>query len=397
MDTSLFLSDFTAYWAFLLSAMALFSPQWALIGGAYLLGAWGISTQPKRSEQWLNQMALVWCGGGLLALLIIANLRIGLLSARTLVFLTPYLAVIAGYGLSTLAKSSRHILSAVLVISLIGAPGLLQPRLDYPAAAQAVALDYMPGDLVVLENGWDDNAFRYELILALGEGAAPDIVRTLPWVDNRDLNQPVLPQVEPLLETHRRVWLVNWLQPSQVSAFLDGGGDGFIRVLKRQTATGSQYQTLFSDQTVREILFERPQADAANPIAQFGDGLFLRDGLLPITARVGQRVQLDLWWSATTPAPHDYSASVFIMDNTGAVRAQSDQPPGGATSQWSSNDLKFDRHTVTLPTDLAPGTYQIGVDMYWYGDGQRLPISKLRSGLTTDKGYVIIGQVQVTR
>ncbi|MHB8628497.1 MAG: glycosyltransferase family 39 protein [Aggregatilineales bacterium] len=368
---------------------ALFGVQFALTGGAYLIGVWRIGTQPAQSMRWLAQATIVWCSAGLLALMMLGNLRIGLLSARTLVFLTPFLALIAGYGLSLIPRPANRVLMAALSGSLIVAPGVIQPRLDYPAAAKAVAADYSPGDLIVLETGWDDNAFRYELMLALGDSAMPQIIRTLPWVDNRDPNRPVLPQIEPLIRVNQRVWVVNWLQPSQAIPFLDGGGDGFVRALSHQTDVGKQYAQLYADRTVQAVLFEHPRT---GQIAQFGSTFALHDALIPTQIAPGEALHIDLWWSALQTPPRDYSVSVFILDSSGVVRAQQDQPPGDQpTSQWTANTLKFDRHTLTLPANLPPGKYQIGADVYWYGDRERLPVS----GLNNTISYAILGTFQV--
>ncbi len=384
----------TSWAGFITSAGVLLGGQLALTGGLYALGLWRVIERRDNTSRWLAQFTILFSGVGLYGLMFVANLKFGLLAARTIVLLAPMFMAICGYGLSLIEGRARNLLVIALFIVLPATTAPIQPRLDYAAAAQAIAANYMPSDLVILENGWDDNAFRYELMLALGESAAPDIMRTLPWVDNRDLGQPVLPKVEPLIQTRRRVWLVNWLQPSQVSPFLDSGGDGFRKVLIRETSTGSQYQFLFTDQTVRETLYERPIPDV---LAQFGDGLVLRDAIVPQQVAKGQqRLQLDLWWSTIQPLAHDYSVSVFLLDSAGIVRAQSDQPPGGLTSQWPMITLEFDRHTIALPTDLPTGVYKVGVDVYWYGDNQRLSVTNLRQDSVTTQSYVVIGQLQVT-
>ena len=363
-------------WAGLITAAGvLLGGQLALTAGLYALGVWRIIEQRQGAIRWWAQMTLVLSSVGLFGLLFVANIRFGLLAARIVIFMAPLFMAICGYGLSLLAGRTRAVLTVGLIVVLLTTSAPIQPRLDYDHAAQAVAADYMPGDLIILENGWDDNAFRYELLLALGDNAAPDIVRTLPWVDNRTTGDPVLPRVELLIKAKRRVWLINWLQPSQVSGFLAGGGDGFQQVISHETPTGAQYASLFADQNVRETLYEQPQPISAAPIARFGDNLLLHDALLPATLHAGQRTQIDLWWRTAAALPRDYSVSVFVMDSSGVVRAQSDQSPHLPTSQWPPDTLEFDRHTLTLPADLAAGPYRIGVDVYWYGDQQRLPVS----------------------
>ncbi len=367
-------------------AGVLFGSQLALTAGFYALGTWRILERVEQSVSWLARMTIVLSGIGLLGAMFVANLRVGTLSPRTLAFLAPLLVLVCGYGLSLVGRQAGRVLSLSLVTLSLAAPGVIQPRLDYHLAAQAVASGYTPGDLIVLETGWDDNAFRYELMLALGESAEPQIVRTLPWVDNRQPGQPVLPQIEDMLKASRRVWVVNWLQPSQVIPYLDKGGDGFVRVITDQTSTGAQYASLYPDTAVREVLFERP--DTTRSARNYGDVLALRAALVPAAVGRGQTVHIDLWWAALKTPPLDYSAGVFLLDADGVVRAQHDGPPGDKpTMQWSPGSLVFDRHTLTIPPDLPVGAYRVGVHAYWYVDRVPLPVN--------GEKYAIIGELRV--
>src|SRR5205085_1331649 len=176
-----------------------------------------------------------------------------------------------------LERRTQRILAVALFSVMLVTTDFVQPRLDYHVAAQAVAADYTPGDLIILESGWDDNAFRYEMTQALHDSNAP-IIRTLPWTGNYMIVKPVVPQVEGDLLAHRRVWVVNWLQPPQVTAFLDKGGEGYIRVLSKETSVGKQYVGQYGDDTVREVLFERPEL--TTPGKSFSGVLSLRDTIL---------------------------------------------------------------------------------------------------------------------
>ncbi len=366
----------------------LFGGQMALTLGLYVLGLWRIGGQPERSIRWLAQVTIVLSGIGLLGLMAVANLKIGMLSGRTLVYLTPMLMLVSGYGLSLVERRPQRLLALALVVVMLTTTEFSQPRLDYHVAAQAVATQYTPGDLVILENGWDDNAFRYELMLALpgGEANEPQIVRTLPWVDNRKTPTPVVPQVEDTIKAHQRVWIVNWYQPSQVIPFLDQGNDGFIRAITRETPEGEQYKTLYDAPMVREVLFERPDLTAQPRV--YGDLLALRAVVFSDQSVRGTPLHVDLWWSALKPLPLDYSVGVFLMDSSGTVKAQHDGPPGDQpTTKWTPDSLVFDRHSLAIPGDLPAGHYQIGVHVYWYGDGQPLPVAGQK--------YANVGEVEV--
>lgn len=346
----------------------------------------GKNNEPGVEVCWLAQMTIVLSGIGLLGLMFVGNLWIGVLSARTLVFLAPMLMLICGYGLSLLNPQIRRVFAGALIAVALVTTDFIQPRLDYHIAAQAVAADYTPGDLIILEDGWDDNAFRYELMLALPADPEPEIIRTLPWVGNRFVIRPVVPQVEEQIKAHRRVWVVNWLQPPQVIPFLDQGNHNFVRVLTRETSTGAQYKGLYEDRTVRSVLFERPTF-AESPRV-YGEILALRDSLIPPNAVRGRNLHIDLWWSALKIPLLDYSVGVFLLDSAGNVRGQHHIPPGKIpTTRWEPGILTFDRHTIPIPPDMPLGTYKVGVQVYWYGD--RVPL------IVGGAKYAIIGEVQI--
>ncbi|MBN1202499.1 MAG: glycosyltransferase family 39 protein [Anaerolineae bacterium] len=350
-----------------------FGAQVALTAGLYALGVWHIARQRERSMARLARGYVVLAGIGLLVFMLVANLEFGMLSARTLVFLTPALMLVCGVGLAALDRRTAAVFALALVIVLLAREDVIQPRLESDRAADAVAAGYSPGDLVLLEAGWDDNAFLYELSLALPDGAR--IVRTLPWVDHTRPTQPVLPHIRPLLVDYHRVWVVQWLQAPLITDTLDGGEMGYLRALSDRTPIGEQYADLYPDDpTVQISLFERPDT-AGDPLV-YGDLLALHDTLLAPTLAAGDPLHVDLWWAALEPLPLDYSVGVFVLDANGAVVAEHNGPPGAVpTSQWVVGDLMFDRHTLALPADLPPGDYHVAVNAYWYGDLQPLVVN----------------------
>ncbi len=228
-----------------------------VMGGLYVLGFWRILRRLNYSVTDVARIALVLCGLGLFGVLFLANLRIGLLSARTLVYLVPMLMFVCGYGLDSVRGRAGSVIALGLLVVMLLTRTIIQPRLDSDKVAQAVAAAYRPGDLIVIESGWDDNAFRYELVLALGESAWPDIIPALPWYDNLYRMGPVVPRVEAALKAHQRVWSINWLIPSQLRPFLDSFGEGFHLALVRDIPVGAQYETRYPVPSVQVALFER--------------------------------------------------------------------------------------------------------------------------------------------
>jgi hypothetical protein len=89
-------------------------------------------------------------------------------------------------------------------------------------------------------------------------------------------------------------------------------------------------------------------------------------------------VRTNLLWQALQHPALGYSVSAFVLNSSGQLVTQHDAPPfegRSPTDQWQPGDARFDSHRLVLPSDLAPGQYQIGLKVYWYGDGKPLPVN----------------------
>ncbi len=224
-----------------------FGEQAAIPLIAFALGTWAILRRPSAAR-----IGLLLGGGGLFAVMFLLSVKFDFLAARTLVFVTPLLMVVCGGGLSRTNGRIAAALAGVWIVMTLAVPQMIQTRLDSGAAARALASAYQPGDAVILETGWDDNAFAYEIGQALPNGAK--IVRTLPWTNDRTGGAPVVPQVEPILQAHDRVWVVQWLQAPQVLPFLENGGDGF-RAAPTLDVSAGEYGARFGAPTIAVRLF----------------------------------------------------------------------------------------------------------------------------------------------
>ncbi len=216
---------------------------------AFALGVGWLVRQPGAAK-----VAVLVGGGGLLAALWLLSIPFDLLSARTLVFLTPLLMIVCGYGLSRIDRRIAAGLATLWLCLTLAFPQVIQPRLDSSAAAQALAGAYQPGDAVILETGWDDNAFAYEIGQALPAGS--EIIRTQPWTNERTGGGVFLDEIEPVLQAHARVWVVQWLQAPQVLPFLEGGGDGFRQQQALDVSAGAYGERFFAP-TILVRLFVR--------------------------------------------------------------------------------------------------------------------------------------------
>ena len=72
----------------------------------------------------------------------------------------------------------------------------------------------------------------------------------------------------------------------------------------------------------------------------------------------------------------DLKVLVHLLDSHGSLRAQEDARPCYGqfpTYLWMPGPVIVDAHQISLPPDLDPGTYALGVGLYPWPDGPRLP------------------------
>jgi mannosyltransferase len=358
---------------------SLFGGQLVVLGSAYLLGLAAL----RRVEQ----TYIVLSGLGLYAALFLISLKTDILAPRALLFVLPMLILICGKGFQQIAIPHLRLLliSLTLLVVLIS-PGIVQRRLAGDSIAQEVANRVNSNDLVVVEMGWDSDAIKYEL----GQAGVKSAI-FLPWLplnaNSRDMNVSQINDLRPLLRRYSRILVLNWKQPQYAIPLLEDSRYGYHEALDNDLSIGNQLTTLVDDQTVQTVLFERFDANGIQH--QFGDMFDLRGAVLPTAAHPGETIFADLWWSANTKPNLDYSIGTYLFDGAQHVVAQNDGQPGELpTSQWQVGDLHFDRHSITIPANLAEGSYQIGVGVYWYGDQRPLPVD--------GNPFASIGQISVS-
>ncbi|MBI4787532.1 MAG: DUF2723 domain-containing protein [Chloroflexi bacterium] len=94
-----------------------------------------------------------------------------------------------------------------------------------------------------------------------------------------------------------------------------------------------------------------------------------------ITAARGSQIALDLYWRSDRELRGQYTVFVHLVDTNGRVIADADSPPSSGlfpTDRWTVGEVVRDRHTLQVPSDLAPGDYAIEIGMYLPSTGKRL-------------------------
>ncbi|MFQ3566820.1 MAG: glycosyltransferase family 39 protein [Aggregatilineales bacterium] len=359
------------------------------VGWALTLGAYGYALLPdaRPAPRRRDLIALATGGAGLFLVMFVLSLRFDLLAARTLSFLTPLLMIVSGAGLNRLGGRASVLLALTFAIATLSTPFVVQTRLPIDRLTALMAPQASPGDLVVIETGWDDNAFAYELRLALPEGT--ELIPTLPWTNDLTGGILVVPQIEERLARAERVWTVNWLQAPEALPFLaERGGLGFLPILSFEIDAG-EHGARLGDPTLRAALFGRPEP--FDPVI-FDERIALRGVVAAPTAQPGRSLLVDLWWAALAPLDRDYSAGVFLLGEDGVVLAEAHGPLAAAPSTtWPTDDLAASRWRIDLPAGLPAGRYPIGIVVYWYAD----PVPLSASGAPLAGPVALIAEVRV--
>jgi hypothetical protein len=149
--------------------------------------------------------------------------------------------------------------------------------------------------------------------------------------------------------------------------------------------------------SVGGITVRRPEpAGSALPsLGQFG-ALALVKARTPATILApGDAVPVELTWQAVNAPGEPLVVVLQLLDREGRMAAGLEaQPLDGRypTQEWTQGEVVRDRHTLTLPANLAPGSYQLIAGVYRAADGQRLETG---AGLLGKSDHVVIRQIQV--
>jgi hypothetical protein len=104
-------------------------------------------------------------------------------------------------------------------------------------------------------------------------------------------------------------------------------------------------------------------------------------------ATPGQPVTLTLYWRADAPIEINYTVFTHLLGPSETVIDNGDHAPPKPTQGWVPGEIIADPITLTLPTDLPPGSYPFEVGLYNAADPNfpRLP-------LTTGENRVILSE-----
>lgn len=309
------------------------------------------------------------------------NARRPILTVRNFIVVVPALALWVGHGLANLERTARAFTVALIVVLGLTTTDARRVYPDWRAVTRNVASYHLADEPVLMDVWVGDFPVRYYIDQQIGPQTPRVSLRE--W--RATYRDQFLPHLKAYLAQQNAFWLVYW-----GDAPMDEYGALIAEAGFERSAT------LRVDHLGTPLYSYRYDRRPKQALARFGDLFTLWRYAAPSSATPGETLRVALWWSADKTPPLDYSVSVFVLGAEGRLVAQHDGVPleGHApTGAWPPNALRFDLHRVPLPTHLPPGDYNLGVKLYWYGDGQPLPV---QMGETAPADYLLLGTLQIS-
>ncbi|MEL6269733.1 MAG: glycosyltransferase family 39 protein [Chloroflexota bacterium] len=322
-----------------------------MFAGVLAVGAWRV----RRREY---ALLLLWA----LAVPVIAltlNTLANVYDERYIVYLSVGLSSAVGVAVASLpGRMVRWPAIAVLAgMILWNLPGHLPNRIQYRTVMERVSTNALPGDAILFDNAEE------------GSGLVQ-------WNMGMYLPEELLANRVPDVEAargYRRVWYVsgNLVQNGVQERFWElERTHPLVMVTGRCVADGC-----YIAQLVETSPNPEPLAVFAAPPERTSDNLPFYG--VDVESVTDHMVDMRLWWMLEQPAILDYSVSVRLTDEAGAVVAQSDGPPVSRDGNLlNTSQLEAERMTVdyrTLDTSaLEPGEYDLQIVVYQPVDGYNL-------------------------
>ncbi len=283
------------------------------------------------------------------------------LTVRNFLVVTPAIALLVGHGLANLQAGLRLFLVGILLIMSLTTVDTRQLKPPWREVTQNITEFHNPGEPILMDIWVGDFSVRYYIEQQMGEDT--------PWMSIREATDEYSTQFLPYLLTYVRdldaFWLVYWGDEPSKSGDYFGIFEqaGFQRTAAPYVLHEGARLYSYRYDRLTEAIFATYRDDTQAIFA-------LRKFAVQGDFKLGETLNVTLWWTAEIQPPLDYSVSVFVLNNdTGKLVTQHDGPPldGKAqTSTWTPEHFQYDQHRLELPTGLPPGSYSLGVKVYYY-------------------------------
>ncbi len=368
----------------------LIGSHWGLTGGLILLGLVYISYPNGLAKIRWRPASPTFYAALWLVLPIIVIIGINpyypILTTRNFLLVTPVIALLIAHGIMNLNRFTRTFVLGLLVFVMLFTVDAYFIKPPWRQVAQDI-LQYRTNDEPVIMNVWvDDFALRYHLGRDLQvDPATLPLVSVPEWQEK--YGQAFDAYLLQYISDKNAFWVAHWGDPS----------DPFIQFFSQHgfVRTATQIETHLQINTIYIYRYDRIPTDTTG-LATFGS-LFQLERY-DVEWADPQNLRISLLWKALQQPTLDYSVSVFLLDPSSRSVANHDSSPlndSSPTKSWPVGQVEFDSHTLTLPTGLPAGIYQVGLKIYWYGDQKALPVNPLDKSLQASADYLILKSMEL--
>jgi len=174
--------------------------------------------------------------------------------------------------------------------------------------------------------------------------------------------------IPPDADRNRALWVTLTLWQAEGGAFMP------------LSVIASDHQQLNDTQVILDefALKTAPTGRSLAPVAVFENGFALEAVRLPESAQAGQTLDVTFWWRSDKDETEDLAQFLhFVEVGSGEWWGYDQQPLGRRlpTRLWYRGLADSETWAVPLPTDLAPGQYQMSTGLYRLSDQKRVPAS----------------------
>lgn len=174
--------------------------------------------------------------------------------------------------------------------------------------------------------------------------------------------------IPPDADRNRALWVTLTLWRAEGGAFMP------------LSVIASDHQQLNDTQVILDefALETAPTGRSLAPVALFENGFALEAVRLPESAQAGQTLDVTFWWRSDNNETEDLAQFLHFVEVSSSEWWGYDQQPLGRrlpTRLWYRGLADSETWAVPLPTDLAPGQYQISTGLYRLTDQKRVPAS----------------------
>ena len=352
---------------------------WLILAGIGAMGAYAATPLKWRPS---SSSLLVLLAAVLPPVLsVMVNAVYPTLSFRSLAVIVPVVIVLAAHGLSQFRQREQAVLVVFITIfALTSTSANPIDRPPWPEIADHIIARSDDSDVVLLENDTDEHTLVYYM-----EQTAISVDYAYTQSTREFHPEDYQHYLENALDGKNGVWVskLDWPQAGDIRSQLTQMG--FVE---------SAPQVDYGIYNNRPILLSRyDRLPEGEPRAVFDDILRL---LRAESVNNPGSVTVNLLWSPADVAQHDYTVSVFLL---GAGVGNDSYPMDGAslTSMWETGKPYFDSRTIST-TDLPPGTYPVGVKIYYFTDASFTQFENTQTNDCNDDAncqYIIIGEAVI--